>query len=340
MQGKINPTNYEAYFLLYVDNELSREEQSEVEAFLEQHPELQPLLEELLRTRQMADPADVFPDKSRLLFDGASVSDEALLSFLDKEAVSAEALQQLQGPSPELQQRLAAFSATVSVPDEDVVFPDKNRLYRSSKLVFFKKWGMAAAAAVVLIAVGAGIWMQGQEEGSALAGVEYVGDSSLNMVIAHVAPDKDDTIADTRPQTGNTSKEAIVAADKPIADKEKRTPVPKQPAKIPVPVAPPATVRQPVAASAPSTTAPRNAGVTPAPDAKPLIAKDNSAPQAVPEQDPSVQQAVATTADEKTPKTKKSLFKKLTQRIEERVTGTLTDDDGQVTIAGFAVNVK
>ena len=67
---KIDRFNYEEFFLLYVDNELSAAERKQVEAFVEQHPDLE---EELMMLKQ----SQLKPDTSvilvSLLFISASV---------------------------------------------------------------------------------------------------------------------------------------------------------------------------------------------------------------------------------------------------------------------------
>jgi|GEM_PF-6819815 len=340
MQEKINTANCEAYFLLYVDNELSSTKRAEVEQFLQQHPDMSSLLEALLRTRQNADPDVVFPDKSKLFFDVAPVTDEDLLSYVDKETVSELVLQALQHPSPELVKRLQAFENTVSEPDMKIVFPDKSRLYRTRKLVAFKSWTVAAAAAVVIIAVGAGIWLQSSRKGQeSLAGADHPRDTTPQTVIARVVPEK--TPADTMPTADNAGKKAAVTPDMPADYRAGRVMAKKEVQKATPEAVPPSSVaRQITTAPQQPAPVPRKADLLPQPETRPIIAKKDPAPPAAPEQDLPEPAVAAITGDEKQPKAKKSLFKKLTQRIEERVTETLTDNEGQVTIAGFAVNVK
>ncbi|KAA2245178.1 hypothetical protein F0L74_04245 [Chitinophaga agrisoli] len=62
----ITPENYETYLLSYIDGELSPAEETAVQAFLGQHPELKGALELLERTRLTPDPALRMPGKSQL----------------------------------------------------------------------------------------------------------------------------------------------------------------------------------------------------------------------------------------------------------------------------------
>ncbi|MCD2425245.1 hypothetical protein LQ567_20835 [Niabella pedocola] len=338
MQGKINPTNYETYFLLYVDDELSGNERTEVETFLQQHPETQPLLDELLRTRQVADPEMVFPGKSKLLFGAAAITDEALLSYLDKEVVPAAVSEALQHPSPELAQRLQAFEQTIAEPDLSVVFPDKARLYRSSKRISLNMWRVAAAAALVMMAVGAALWMQQQHNRATLAeGKPQRPQDSVPGNNRTSLPGEDSAAADTVPPPGRETAIAVYKAPDESGNESRR---PKKEGNTTAAVvATVAPAKSTPAVSGPPAPVLRSTDVVSRPDADVAINNMENTPPAVLKQDPSVHQAVVTN-EEKQPKEKKSLFKKLTQRIEERVSGALTDGDGQVTIAGFAVNVK
>ena len=63
----INHDNYEEYFILYMDNELSIEERRRVEAFATQYPELKEELNILLQSKITADNKIVFENKNELL---------------------------------------------------------------------------------------------------------------------------------------------------------------------------------------------------------------------------------------------------------------------------------
>src|SRR5690349_14838310 len=87
----INPTNYEEWFMLYMDNELSTEERVLVEHFLLLHPHLQEEMEILQSTKLPVD-AIAFPGKEELHADAMKLNavDEALLLYLDNELSPAE----------------------------------------------------------------------------------------------------------------------------------------------------------------------------------------------------------------------------------------------------------
>ena len=157
MKGKIDHTNYEDYFLLYVDDELNEEDRAAVELFLVQYPALKPVLESLQQTKLPADDTIKFADKSKLFFKHF-ISDETILLFLDKEPLDDKTVQHLQNPSPELRQRMDLLRKTIVTPDLSVVFPKKDELYRSAKVVSLTHWKIVAAAAVLILAVRPGTW--------------------------------------------------------------------------------------------------------------------------------------------------------------------------------------
>ena len=63
----ITRDNYEEFFLLYTDNELSAAERHEVERFVADHPDLREEWEALLQCRLSPDTHLAFPDRESLL---------------------------------------------------------------------------------------------------------------------------------------------------------------------------------------------------------------------------------------------------------------------------------
>ena len=88
----INRHNYETFFLLYVDNELSAAERKAVEVFVQENADLKEELQLLQQTVFSA--ADiVFENKESLLKDELASVKENLLLYLDKELDAAAVLQ-------------------------------------------------------------------------------------------------------------------------------------------------------------------------------------------------------------------------------------------------------
>ena len=153
--------NYQEFFLLYVDNELSAADRSMVEAWVTSNPHFQEEWESLLSCRILPEEDLVFRDKQSLLRTAGKIEEsncqDYFLSYIDdqlndKDRHMVEAFVDL-FPSKRLD--LEQLRQTVSTPDTTIVFPDKDSLYKNEKhrrvIVFYRL--MAGAAAVLLAAV-------------------------------------------------------------------------------------------------------------------------------------------------------------------------------------------
>jgi len=147
--------NYEEYFILYMDNELSDGQMKMVDAFLLAHPDLQSEFEGLMSTKL---PAEEFSfDKTQLLADKMKLGciDEDLLLYIDDELASDKKnIVELQlSSNKDYQFQHQSLLQTKLDPFEKILYPNKQELYRrTERLVVFKLW-MRVAAAVIIIAV-------------------------------------------------------------------------------------------------------------------------------------------------------------------------------------------
>ena len=160
----INLSNYEEYFLLYIDNELSKEECEAVESFVHQHPHLASELEMLLETKLPAADAVEFSDKSSL-YKAADDSinsnnyEEYFLLHTDKElsASQEEEVEHFVLQHPQLQEEFLLIQRAKLVP-EDIKCPDKDRLYKKlAKRViplYLTRISIAAAVAGAVVLIG------------------------------------------------------------------------------------------------------------------------------------------------------------------------------------------
>lgn len=155
----INRNNYEEYFLLYTDNELSVADKNMVDAFVAANPDLQ---EELVMLQQsVVKPEDVdFPAKEKLL-KAAPVDaeiQEKLLLLLDNELKGKEkaATLSLIQYNKDVQQEWELLQQTKCPLADTIIFNDKASLYRKEegKVAVIKWWRVAAAAMLI----GFGLW--------------------------------------------------------------------------------------------------------------------------------------------------------------------------------------
>lgn len=155
----INRNNYEEFFLLYIDNELSVAEKNIVDAFVAANTDLQ---EELVMLQQsVVKPAHVdFPAKEKLLkaVPVDAEIQEKLLLLLDDELKGKEkaATLSLIQYNKEVKQEWQLLQQTKCPVADTIIFTDKASLYRKEegKVVVIKWWRVAAAAMLI----GFGLW--------------------------------------------------------------------------------------------------------------------------------------------------------------------------------------
>lgn len=149
----INRHNYEEFFLLYVDKELSAADRKAVDMFVQQNPDLQIELALLQDTVVQAD--DIVLDKKDWLYMEAGVSalQENLLLYADDELTAADKkmVEALLATNKKARAEWAVLKRTRQEPDMTVVFPDKQLLYRreGGRVVGFTWWRVAAAAVLL-----------------------------------------------------------------------------------------------------------------------------------------------------------------------------------------------
>ncbi len=155
----INRHNYEEFFLLYVDKELSAAERKAVEVFVQENPDLQVELSALQGTVLKAD--DAVLDKKNWLYmeDGVSAMQENLLLYADDELSPADkkTVEAMLATDKIAAAEWNILRQTKIQADDSVVFNDKRSLYRTEggRVVGIRWWRTAAAAAVLL---GLGLW--------------------------------------------------------------------------------------------------------------------------------------------------------------------------------------
>ncbi len=159
---KINRHNYEEYFILYMDNELSAEERLMVEVFVQQHPDLKDELDTLMQFKLTPDTHIVFEGKEELMKEnGHSIItlnnyEEWLSLYIDNEltAEQRQLVEKFIALNPAAQKELDALKK-VKLHPESITFPNKSLLYRKEeKTRRFAPVYWRAAAAVLVIVLG------------------------------------------------------------------------------------------------------------------------------------------------------------------------------------------
>lgn len=209
----INNENYEEYYLLYADNELSAEQRKIVEMFVKANPQLQKEWDELMATIQSPDnislvdksflfkrPGDGFIDtfnyeKRFVEYHDGELSDEErafVLNFLKEHS--------------ELKQDFDLIACSYLAPDAKVLFPNKESLYRRGALVryaFFVR--MTAAAAILGFIVWFGTRLSQKPVESTKGNISIVQPAQPNVNVPHI----------NSPQENPSQPKVQTTADKP-----------------------------------------------------------------------------------------------------------------------------
>ncbi len=164
----INRHNYEEFFLLYVDNELSAGQRKIVEAFVAVNPDLQEefnLIQQSIFTADEKLDTNFITSLLKPVEEENSISQEQLLLYIDNElrADEQKAVEQAIVENPVLQKEVQWLKRSTFEADKSIVFPDKSLLYKEVQpaRVFYmstsaRRW--AAAAAVILL-LGSAMWL-------------------------------------------------------------------------------------------------------------------------------------------------------------------------------------
>lgn len=162
----INRNNYDEFFMLYSDNELSEADRIMVQSFIQKNPDLEEELNILLQSRLVADYNIVFENKSDLLKPeenyGIDIhpanAQEWLVLYTDNELTNIErsAVEKFIALHPDTKKELDIFQKIRLQPDYEITFPGKKSLYRKEEKVRIipVRWWRVAAAAVLILATG------------------------------------------------------------------------------------------------------------------------------------------------------------------------------------------
>ncbi len=154
----IDRHNYEEFFILYWDNELTAVQNQAVESFVNQNPDLKEEFNILGDTRFTPDDKLQFEEKNFLL-NTSTINitnyQEQLLNYIDDELNVDEkkAVERSAEKFPLIQQELVLLQRTKLQPEE-VEFPDKSNLYRREekvRVISMTWFRVAVAAAIILI---------------------------------------------------------------------------------------------------------------------------------------------------------------------------------------------
>jgi len=168
--------NYEEYFILYLDNELSSDDRRQVEIFVQENADLKEEFDLLLQTRLMPDDAVMFNNKQQLLKTALpgpindSNFEEWLLLYIDDELTGQQkiAVEEFLVNHPSAKTELGLLQKTKLHSEPAVIFPNKETLYRREEKVSVIgfPWRKIAVAASLLLAISTTAYLVFNDKGS------------------------------------------------------------------------------------------------------------------------------------------------------------------------------
>ncbi|WP_114792152.1 hypothetical protein U0035_09920 [Niabella yanshanensis] len=331
---QINQHNYEEFFLLYVDNELSVQEKEIVEAFVKQSPHLAGELELLKQTVLDIDESVDFAGKEKLI-KRAELTEEDLLVYLDGEAGKELAGKVEQGmqSNDALKLKLENLGRLYFKADLSIQYPSKEKLYKRGA-VRSMDWRKLAIAASLLLCVSTWLVLNQSEQDESNDAPVAVNTPPVGQP-AGPAP----TVVDT-----NNRQEPVAIPEQPVYSDGRERSIEKR-------HKPSGRTDQYVAehvAASKSVT-----GSNEVTRATEVLAENNNKehpPTQSPElpidmgetikKSPSAAPLTPVAAVNEPVKEKKSLFKKIGKQISDRALDILSDGGDNINVAGFAIRVE
>ncbi|GAB3413836.1 anti-sigma factor family protein [Niabella aquatica] len=331
---QINRHNYEEFFLMYVDLELSAAEREMVDAFIQQNPDLKAELD-LLRYTVSGSEKDIHLEDKEKLMAINGFREEDLLTYLDEEIAPemAAAIEKAADENDNIKQRLALLEKLYFKPDTSVVYPGKDVLYRRARVKKMDWWKMAIAASLLLLV---SAWLFLYKEETEVESPLAVIDTTRSAPAKRISPQA--ALLDTTP-AGKMMEEPrqYVSPQKKDEPKKNTTQVPVF------------TSAQPVTADLPekkTTERGRTTQVTEAERTVPAVEHTSASnipgtAKEIKEQPIMAETAMQTAVTEIPEKEKKnSLLKKIGKKISDRALDILSGDGDDIHVAGFAINLK
>lgn len=213
----INRHNYEEFFLLYVDNELTAEDRAAVDRFVQENTDLAEEME-MLKQAALPDESIAFEHKALLYQHSAGISldnyEEYFLLSADRELTTQqhEEVEKFILKHPDLQPAYTLLQQSRLEP-EVIVFEQKEKLYRKEskkKPVIWMHW-MRISVAAAMIGLIAMIWFFAQNNPSSSANDTITGTDPLKKSSEITKPAvtlglRDKTVATLHTKTPETPK--------------------------------------------------------------------------------------------------------------------------------------
>ena len=146
-----------------MDNELGSEDRCRVELFVQENPDLKDELDWLLQSRLVPDTSLVFDNKEHLMKTSGAESinttnyEEWLFLYTDNELTVEQKItvEKFAAAHPAIQEELELLQKTKFEPEQEIIFHNKELLYRKEEKVrvIAINWQKIAVAAALFIAI-------------------------------------------------------------------------------------------------------------------------------------------------------------------------------------------
>ncbi|WP_303925729.1 hypothetical protein [Draconibacterium sediminis] len=151
---EINRTNYEAYFIDYLEGNLDEGMIDSFIAFLKANPDLKQELE-LYEPISLKPEKVAFNKKTELYksnFDNNEAFDNAAIALLEGDLSKSEKqdFETYLASNPEKEKQAAAFQKAILTADESIVFANKKKLYKKAPGKTILLWTSRVAAVLIL----------------------------------------------------------------------------------------------------------------------------------------------------------------------------------------------
>ncbi len=214
---EITQHNYEHYFLMYIDNELSGEEMAAVNDFIMQYPNYANKLEAL---QQLKISPDTLIYENKFSLYKLSEQDEQSITYLDNEMTSEEkaSFENKLSANTSLQSTVKQWQgAFLTTPTNIEIAPNfKNSLYKNSAqikplwaTVTFKRW--ASVAAILLVVIGYNLFnAENKQEAPSFTNINGVKTELNNTAVIEMNNGTDINAAKSATAFNKIKKEALL----------------------------------------------------------------------------------------------------------------------------------
>jgi hypothetical protein len=220
----INRNNYESFFLLYIDNELSDAEKKTVELFVGQNADLQPEFDAIKKTILQPELIHLENKNELLKKEIYNPVQENLLLLLDDELAQTQkkGIENLIANNFTIATEWGILQQTKLLPDTTIVFKNKSTLYKKETATVIKMYWKKRAIAAILLGFGAWAGVKYYNSPKKYVGIEFAKNNFLQnkTVTTNTNISPSNTIVVNKNATPSSLSKSIAQTNKPTSSKK------------------------------------------------------------------------------------------------------------------------